>query len=322
MGAPVRKWLLVSFVVPVAIEGGACVGDSSITTDGGNDGASDVTTDQTADVSTNDAADAAQPQCDVSKPFGAPTAVTELDTTGNEQELRLSSDYLGGFFVAAGADGGGALSLYESVRPSLTSPFGARQPLSSIASDAGSESYPSIVSNGLSLFFALGGNIVTASRATTAAAFANVAPVQGVNTTSDDEDPFIREDGTVLYWVSNVGGNYDIYRATNGGSGFGTPALVTEINSASVEASPTVTPDDLVIYFASSRPDGGAKGIQDIWVASRTSVNDPFGTPTNVAELNTANYERPSFITRDRCTIYINRTIGTTNVIYVATRSP
>ena len=120
--------------------------------------------------------------------------------------------------------------------------------------------------------------------------------------------------------------HFDLYRAKNTGSGFGAPASISELDTTMEDVAPVVTPDDLVIYFASSRTDGSAKGDNDVWVATRTSTTEPFGTPTNVTELNTTIADRPSFVTRDRCTMYLSRFDRTQSPIataaYVATISP
>lgn len=78
-----------------------------------------------------------------------------------------------------------------------------------------------------------------------------------------------------------------------------------------------MTPDDLAIYFSSTRP--GGKGGQDVWVASRTSAASAFGTPVVVSEVNTTSDDVPSFITADRCTLYLSSTAGGSFQVYVAT---
>lgn len=46
---------------------------------------------------------------------------------------------------------------------------------------------------------------------------------------------------------------------------------------------PAVTSDELTIYFSSNRP--GGEGDYDIWKATRTSINEPFGNVTNLGKL-------------------------------------
>ena len=52
------------------------------------------------------------------------------------------------------------------------------------------------------------------------------------------------------------------------------------VNSAAGEAGPALSGDGLSLYFASDRQ--GPVGNTDIWVSQRPTVNDAWGTPTNL----------------------------------------
>jgi hypothetical protein len=53
----------------------------------------------------------------------------------------------------------------------------------------------------------------------------------------------------------------------------------SELNTPSVDGCPILSPNGLRLYMASNRP--GSAGL-DIWVASRPSVDAPFGEPQNL----------------------------------------
>jgi hypothetical protein len=331
----------------------SCVGDSSTGSDVGSDAtaidaiANDAGGDATSndqfvgsDAGETDGGDAAAPLCDVGKAFAAPTMVTELEGTSFAYALRLSPDYLTGYFSMS--TGGGPIMLYSSQRSSVTAPFGAAQLLSGIYSPASSgDINPSVTGDGLSLYFDTvlstdaGGtgvhNIFLSTRPNTSATFGTPSTIQGVDdAVSGEVEPFIREDGQELYFHAPPAPALGvIYRSLKGSSGFGTPTLVSELNTSGEDSGQvTVTPDDLVVYFSSSRKDGGFKGGNDIWVASRTSTTEPFGQLANVGELNTPDYDYASFITRDRCTLYFTRRVipldggVETRTIWKATKSP
>ena len=58
------------------------------------------------------------------------------------------------------------------------------------------------------------------------------------------------------------------------------PAVsVAELNTPALEGCPGLTSDGLTLYFASDRA-GGLGGL-DIWVTTRSSVEEPWGEPTN-----------------------------------------
>lgn len=64
-------------------------------------------------------------------------------------------------------------------------------------------------------------------------------------------------------------------------------------------------------------------GAFDIWTASRTSAANPFSSLHAVTELNSASNDIPTFLTPDRCTLYLqsDRPGGVGGYdIYVATK--
>jgi hypothetical protein len=289
-----------------------------------------------AETGSPDAApDAPAAMCDVSKPFGAPLLVTSIDMTGTETGLRLSADYLSGYFAAQPAVGG-SLTMYEAQRTDPMGPFGTPVALTTLNATGGS--HPCVTGDGRTLFFDstiapdAGGlghlDLFLATRSTASSTFTPAGALLNIDTAGYDEtEPFVREDGQVLYFTSSATGGGDIYRSTMVGAAFGVPAPVTELNTPSIEGVPTVTADDLVMYFSSTRTDGGALGMDDIWVATRASTGAPFGTLRNVTELNTTSGERPDFVTRDRCTIYFHRGYVTdagvsARAVWMATKSP
>jgi hypothetical protein len=56
----------------------------------------------------------------------------------------------------------------------------------------------------------------------------------------------------------------------------------SELNTPFLDGCPIESPDGLSLYMASNRP--GGHGLLDIWVARRTSRDDPWGAPTNLGE--------------------------------------
>lgn len=66
------------------------------------------------------------------------------------------------------------------------------------------------------------------------------------------------------------------------------------INSTSDDDGPAISADRLSLYFNSNRP--GGSGGQDIYVAQRDDEEDPWGSPVNLAMVNTsANEFAPAF---------------------------
>lgn len=112
----------------------------------------------------------------------------------------------------------------------------------------------------------------------------NLGPT--VNSSSDDDNPSISADGLELFFSSDRPGGYgngDIYVTTRETTDddFGPPVnLGPTINSSSYDACPSISADGLELYFGSLRP--GGFGNCDLWVTSRPTTDDPWGTPMNL----------------------------------------
>jgi hypothetical protein len=258
----------------------------------------------------------------VTTPFGPAQPVAELDDVGENQHLRLSSDYLTAYFSSTRGSAVPVLHLYTAVRPSLVMPFANVTAMSTLNAGNTEDARSTVTGDGLTIFFhSTRGpdTIYVAKRAKVGDAFGAPAPMMGAGAGFDS--PFVREDGAELYYVS--AGN--ILVSTIDNSGALGPPVAFSLGGSGIATAPTVTPDDLVLYFGSSRTDVSA-GANDIWVATRSTANDPWGTPVHVGELATAGDEKPSFITRDRCTLYFYRNEsdggGGSYETYVATRKP
>jgi hypothetical protein len=128
-----------------------------------------------------------------------------------------------------------------------------------------------------------------------------------VNTSSGESGPFVFEDEmtgvTTLYFQSSrpgLGNGTDIYASTLQPDGtFGPAQLVFEVSSPYNDQHPSISRDGLEMYFVSDRPgstrnpDSGVSGPPgqpslDIWVSTRASISDPWGTPANLDAVNQA----------------------------------
>jgi hypothetical protein len=87
---------------------------------------------------------------------------------------------------------------------------------------------------------------------------------------------------------------------------FGRPQnLGPAINSASNEAGITLSSDGLELYFSSQRP--GGRGDYDIWVSTRQSVDDAWGSPANLgATVNSPYTELYPCLSSDGLTLYFS----------------
>ncbi len=147
--------------------------------------------------------------------------------------------------------------------------------------------------DGLTLFFTNDGSrggegaedIWMATRTDVSSPFDNIVNLgPTVNSAENDGVGSVSADGLTLYFGSNrVGGqDFDLYQATRSNTSEpfdNVMSLGSGVNTAFGENAPRVTPDGLTMVFHRSDP---ANPQRDVWLATRESVNEPFGEATVV----------------------------------------
>jgi hypothetical protein len=104
---------------------------------------------------------------------------------------------------------------------------------------------------------------------------------------------------------------------------FGTPVAVAPIDDLTyADDDPTLTEDMLEMYFDSDRPAGTTAAQGDIFVSTRPSTADPWGTPTLVTELASTSDESTPDLSPDGLTMYFgsDRLTAGDRDMYVTTR--
>jgi WD40 repeat protein len=150
------------------------------------------------------------------------------------------------------------------------------------------------------------------------------APV-GPNSALDEQGPsYVKAHGSVLYFSrSSASVPGDIYVAKRLAKGsFGPASPVAELNSAGNDIQPNVRKDGREVVFSSNR--AGTLGGQDVWVATRDCVGDPWSAPVNLGDaVNTAAAETRPSLSWDARTLLFGRTPGPEGIgdIYVSTRA-
>jgi Tol biopolymer transport system component len=140
-----------------------------------------------------------------------------------------------------------------------------------------------------------------ATRPTLDALFDPPGWLSDINSPDADHLPFPTADGLELFFsTTRVGGvtGSDIYVATRASDQdeFGSPQSLSEINTSFREASPSLSHDGLTLFFSSDR--GGASG-NDIWLAERSSRDEPFGSPVAMDVVNAPSSELDPYLSID-----------------------
>ncbi|HWU90205.1 MAG TPA: hypothetical protein VN253_23235 [Kofleriaceae bacterium] len=265
--------------------------------------------DAVADSTTDAPPDAAPPaRCDPAKPFGTPTLIPNINSSARDQGAELIDDLT----IIFGSDRPPGTGLYTATRTSPTSPFSTPTPLTAINA-TGVVTGPTLTADGLTMYYALAtgqdmGDIYVTHRNSKGDLFAPGTPVTGLNSSTADLDPFISADGSTLYFDSAraTGTALHLYFAVRQANGsFTAPQPLTALNTNFVDGHPVLSRDGLTLYWSSTRTDGGAQGVTDLWMASRSSTAGDFGAPVRVPELSSSSGESPSWISPDHCMVLL-----------------
>jgi WD40-like Beta Propeller Repeat len=247
-------------------------------------------------------------------------------------------------FIASNRPGGkGGLDIWVASRASTSAPWGTPTNLGEPVNSAADDFCPTPVGkNGL--FFvsrealpgACGQGDIYFTRRTGAAGWAEperllCAPA-GPNSELDEQGPS---------WVSmsdKLRGKKQLYFSRSSvtpavageifvserekGARFGTATAVAALNDATAnDIQPNVRADGLEVVFSSNR--SGGAGAQDIWIATRGSLDAPWGAPTNLgAVVNTGAAESRPSLSRTGAELLFGRAPGPegSSDIYMTTR--
>ena len=176
----------------------------------------------------------------------------------------------------------------------------------------------SISADGLSLFFisnrpgGVGGlDIWVTTRATTDDPWGtpvNLGPT--INSPVGEWGVSISSDGLSLYFDTRQSGASgaidDLWvatRATTDDDWVNPVNLGPTVNSSADDCYPSISADDLSLYFTSTR--SGGSGPADIWVTTRETIHDPWGTPVNLGPMvNSADGNGHPAISTDGRTLF------------------
>jgi WD40-like Beta Propeller Repeat len=281
------------------------------------------------------------------------TAAQKLDTMGsNSSELNTPSldgcpiqspDGLSLYLASNRPGGKGGLDIWMSTRASTSASWGAPQNLGEPVNSAADDFCPTPVGKS-GLFFvsrealagACGQGDIYFTHRGAGGGWAEperllCAPA-GPNSELDEQGPsWVSLSGKLrgkkaLYFsrssvTPTVPGEIFMSERQNGAR-FGPAAAVGALNDSTAnDIQPNVRADGLEVVFSSNRP--GTLGAQDVWVATRGSLGDPWSAPVNIGSVvnTTAAETRPS-LSRDGSQLLFGRSPGPegNSDIYFTTR--
>lgn len=221
--------------------------------------------------------------------------------------------------ISAGMDDGGTLT--GSDAPADAAPLGPWATPVPVDIPAVGDDDPTATGDLLELYFNRDADIYVTRRASTSDAWDAPVAVTELNTADAETTPEVSYDGLTIYLASartgGAGGN-DIWMATRATRSdlWSTPVHVDELSSAAAEGAAASTHPHVITIDS----DRAGTTLLDLYVATRTNPNDPWGTPVRIDELSTAGSEGNPMMTGDRLTLYFDSDRSGDGELYVATR--
>ncbi|MEO8180290.1 MAG: hypothetical protein ABI895_15750 [Deltaproteobacteria bacterium] len=239
------------------------------------------------------------PSCALGE-FGPLQKLSGLGLSGPLWGPVLSAADTGLFFVVTVSSG--AEQIFFASRSDITSAqFSTGNPVPELASNA-FDGTPFVSASGLRLYFystrqgSNGGSrdLWVAERSTPTGAFGAPTPLLELNTASGELLPRLSADELSIVFTSQRPegrGATDIWQAqrSSAAAPFGAPENLAELNTGADETGAWLSSDGLTMFFTSNR--AGGQGRLDIWRASRTSIDQPFGPAENMRGLNSPSDE-------------------------------
>jgi Tol biopolymer transport system component len=245
-----------------------------------------------------------------------------INTSSQEVMPYISSDGLMLMFASNRPGGFGGRDIYVSRRTSLNQSWSEPVNLGPVVNSNKNDDLPFISPDGSALYLnseRSGGfgsydiwqvPVVSVRDFTFGNPF-NLGSI--INSSTHDRGPTISSDELELYFDSNRSGgsgDIDIWLSPRKSilEPWGEPEnLGSIVNSNSLDAQPYISGDGLSLFFHSNRT--GGFGQDDIWVTTRTAIDDNWTIPKNLGSIiNTSSHEGSPCISEDGLTLYFSST--------------
>jgi hypothetical protein len=210
----------------------------------------------------------------------------------SDDDPTLTTDLLEMYFNSGG-------DIYVTKRGSLSSSW-SNPTLVNMLSTNASETTPEITGDGLIMFFAsdrqgsTGTDLFISTRGSRNESWGSPQRVDELSSTSPETSSAPTEDLLAIVW--NSGNVEDLYASTRATKTalWNSRVALTSLNTNARDLAPMLSQDKLTIYFDSDRD-----GTEDLFVATRATITDPFSPPVPITELNTTAAETDPWVSAD-----------------------
>jgi Tol biopolymer transport system component len=245
--------------------------------------------------------------------FGEPVNLGPTVNSGaTDWSPSISADGLELYFESDRSGGLGSEDLWVSTRATIEDDWAVPVNLGPTLNTAGRDWGPSISGNGLELYFSSnraggsgGQDLWVSRRATTGESWG--APVNlgsTVNSSSDDIYPCISSDGLELYFNCDRDWGLYVTRRSTTDEPWGAPAVIP-----GYMIWPGISANGRAILFGAEQ--SGGYGSNDIWVRTRATTEDDWGTAVNLGPtVNGPSWDCEPTLSHDGLTIYFTSDRG------------
>jgi len=218
--------------------------------------------------------------------------VAQLNTDYEEFGPYLTSDLREIFFVS---ERGGGRDIWCAKRPGPSAPWGTPFPVAELNS-SDQDTWPVVSADGLEIFFASHRNleptngwnrVYRSTRPNRQAPWSQPVPVTELWPLQEQDNfsnpSYLSEDGLRIYTTRKISGDHGLYvsnRPSVGGVFSGPTPVPGDINTAASEAGAAISGDELLLVF------GRHTGAWNLFLATRTASDAPFGVVREMTELN------------------------------------
>jgi Tol biopolymer transport system component len=230
--------------------------------------------------------------------FGTPTNLgPTINSSASDHPGRISVDGLRLYFSSRRPEGifSEWYDIWVTARPTKDDPWEEPVYLGPAINTANSDFEPDITPDELTLVFTRFGSggppnwdVWITTRSTTNDPWGSPMNLGTANDSAGDGGPSISADGLTIFFESNRSGghgDWDVWMTTRPtiddpwGESIN---LDSTINSSRRDGEPSISADGRMLFFSSERP--GGTGGSDLYVTTRPTTNDPWGTPINLGQ--------------------------------------
>ncbi len=273
------------------------------------------------DAPVPDAAVDAMPDAAPLGPWGPPTMITVPPPTNTDDDPSITDD---GLELYINSSRNGNADVFVAKRASITAAWSTPMFVANVSSSA-NETTPEVAYDGLSIVVAsdrvgtTGGNdLWLSTRASRQDPWSPATRIAELSSPYNEAGGNITPDGLAVVFSSyRLNGSPDLFIATRATptAAWDPPVAIASVNTTGHEGSPFLSADKLAVYFDTDR-----NGNLDVYVAHRTSTDEPFGAPESVAEINTNDDDQDPWLSLDGRRLVFSSDRSGSNELWEATR--